>query len=69
MGVHHILHAVCYYITAWQRVKHTIMTHCYTVINGYGVELCGKTAKAFNLFLYLLSYLMQMHVTWYKLCK
>ena len=45
------------------------MSHCNTVIDGYRVELSSIAAEAFYLALHDLSGLVQMCVTWNKLCK
>ena len=45
------------------------MPHCNTVVNGYGIELCGIASHLFNLTLYYLTYLMQVGMSGHKLRK
>ena len=48
-------------------VKHSAMTHCDAVVYCDCIELCGKAALAFNLFLDQLADLVQMDVSGDKL--
>ena len=43
------------------------MSHCYTIVDSYGVELCGIAPHALYLLLYDLTYLVQMGMPWHKL--
>ena len=63
MGVGHILHRVGNNIARRKRVEHAVVTHGYAIVNGYGVELRSKAALLLDKALYVLSYLMQMHMT------
>ena len=45
------------------------MSHGYTVINGYGIELCRITTESLDLGLDNLSCLVQMGMSWNELCK
>ena len=45
------------------------MPHGDTVVYCDGIEFCSKTTELFNLRLYLLSELMQMHMPRNKLSK
>ena len=45
------------------------MTHCNTIIDGDSIEFCCETTHLLYLGLHDLTYLMQMSMTWHKLCK
>ena len=69
MRIHHILHAVGYDVARGQRVQHTVMPHRNAVVNGNRIEFGSKAALLFYLFLYKLTYLVQMHMSRHKLVK
>ena len=69
MRIHHILHAVGYDVARGQRVQHTVMPHRNAVVNGNRIEFGSKAALLFYLFLYKLTYLVQMHMSRHKLGK
>ncbi len=69
MGIYNIFDTVGNKITRRKRVEHSVMAHRYTVVDGYGVELGGKATEFLYFFLDYLTYLMQMHMSGYKLCE
>ena len=44
MGIDHILHTVGYDIARRKRIKHTVVSHRNTIIDGYGIKLCRKAS-------------------------
>ena len=44
MCIHHILHAIGYNVTGRQRIQHSIMPHCNTVIYGNSIKFSGKAS-------------------------
>ena len=69
MGVDHVFHRVGDNVARRQRIQHTVVSHSDTVVNGDGVELGSIATHTLNFLLHNLSNLMQMCVTWYKLCE
>ena len=67
VGIAHVLHAVCYNVAAGQRIEHAIVTHCYTIVDGNGVELGSIASHALYLGLHYLTNLVQMCMTRHKL--
>ena len=73
-GVHlvsigHILHRVDDNVARGERVEHTVVTHSDTVVDGYGVELGCEATLLLDEFLYILTYLVKVHVTGYHLSE
>ena len=69
MGIAHIFNRISNNVARWQRIKHAVMPHCNTVVNSYSVKFCSITAQLLYLSLDNLSSLMQMSMSWHKLCK
>ena len=45
------------------------MTHGYSIVDGNGIEFSRKAAHFFYFGFYLLTNIMQMYMSGYKLCK
>ena len=69
VGVAHILYAVGNDVAAGQRIQHTVVAHCNTVVNGYGIEFCRIASHLLNLGLDNLSGFVQMGMSGNKLGK
>ena len=69
MGIHHVLHTVGNDVARRQGIQHTVMPHCNAVVDGNRIEFGGEAALLFYLFLYELTYFMQMHMPRNKLSK
>ena len=69
VGIYHIFHTVGNDVTAWQGIKHTIVSHSDTIIHCNGIELGSKTTELFNFCLYLLTNFMQMSMPRNELSK
>ena len=69
MRIYHIFYTIGYNITAWQRIEHTIMSHCNTIIHRNRIEFSSKTTKLFDFCFYLLTDFVQMRMSRYKLSK
>ena len=69
VGVDHVFHRVGDNVARRQRIQHTVVSHSDTVVNGDGVELGSIATHTLNFLLHNLSNLMQMCVTWHKLCE
>ncbi len=67
MGIDHILYRVGDKIARRERIKHSVMSHGDTVVNGDRIEFGGEASEFFNLLLHNLPDLMQMSVTRHKL--
>ena len=69
MGIYHILHTIGNDIPWRQGIKHSVVPHSDTVVNGNRIELRSKTSPLFNLFLYKLAYFVQVYMPGDELCK
>ena len=67
VGVDHVLHAIGNDVARRQGVEHAVVSHGDAVVDGDGIELGGKAAQFFNLFLDILTDFVQVDVTGYKL--
>ena len=67
MGIDHIFHAVGNDVTAGQRIKHAVVTHGNTIVNGNGIELCRIAAHLLNFLTDNLTNLMEVGMTRHKL--
>ena len=69
MGIDHVFHRVSYQIARWQRVKHSVVAHGYSVVDGDGIEFSREASELFYLLLYGLTYFVKMRVPRDKLCE
>ena len=63
MGIDHVFHAVGNELSRRERVKHAVMTHRDSIIDGNRVEFGCKAALLFNDPLYALTDFVQMNVS------
>ena len=69
MSIDHILYRICDNVTAWQRVKHSVMTHSNTIIYSDGIKFGCIATHCLNFLLDYLTDFMKMSMTRHKLCK
>ena len=69
MGINHILNAISNYFSAWQAVKHTVMAHSNTVINGDCVKFFCNSTIFFNFTCDHLAKVLKVNVSRNKLSK
>ena len=67
--IHHVFHRVSDDIARRQRIEHAVVSHSDAVVNSNGVELGRVAAQAFYFGLDNLACLVQMGVSWDKLCE
>ena len=69
MGIYHIFDPIGYKVSRRERIEHTVMPHCNTIVDGYRIEFSGEATQLFDFGLYFLPDFVQMHMSGYKLCK
>ena len=58
MGIHHIFHTIGNDIPGRKRIKHSVMSHGNTIINGNRIEFRSKASQLLNFFFHQLTYFM-----------
>jgi len=69
VSIHHVLHGVSDDLPGRKGIQHSPVPHGDPIIHGDGVKLSGETTSAFNDFFHLLSDVLKVSVSWYKLSE
>ena len=66
MSITHVLHGVRDDLTTRQGIKHAVVTHGNTVINGNGIEFLCDSACFFNGLFDDVAHIFEVDVSWYE---